>query len=300
MLKNKIVSGSGYTGNAHAPSAEEIAAANKEASESKRPANQTQADEFFKAKANEGIENSPVPEAIFHGASVDPEDLAGGAPRKFIGRAGMRERFGTDMAIGRIDDRLAKELGINLATEEPTYMLCDNYGGNGANYEQEWLFNNPDGRIPTFQSGKNEGEPYRMQGMVLGVVPREVMKEIRDELDAEIAAKEYQLAHGNPDLPSDERELQRMRAESTQAINEMIKGSNTQRMDVADALAMRSKEKVDEDVDKYRWLYSPKPSERGATVETQKNQVDRVLETAKADAKGSRSFAMPGFRDNKK
>lgn len=298
--KRPFTSGRARTGEATPPPAEEVEQEIKEAQAPKAPLGQAQADAFFKAHQATGMEDSPVPEHIFLGASVDPEDMGGGS-RKFIGRKGMRERFGPEMQIGMIDDRLAKMLGIDLSTEEPTYMLMDGYAGNGRNFQDEWLANNPDGRIPVYKSGPHQGQPYNMQGYILGVIPRVVMQEIRDELNEEVTAKQYQLEHGNPDLPSDERKLQEMRAETSESIKQMLQGSSTGKQDLEVALSMRSKEQVEADVDKYRWLYSPKPESRGTdTVTAQKNVVDRALETAKAESKGSKSFAVSGFRDRDK
>lgn len=301
MRTNRTVVGGAYTGPAQPLSAEEQAIAAEEASAPRVPPGVGRASDFMRTKQTEGLEESGMPEKLFLGEAKDPNDTGDGPPRRFIGRQGMRERFPNDMGIGRVTPELAKKLGINLETEVPTYAHCDGYQGGGTQFLSDWMTNNPDGRVPVFQDGPNAGDPYMMKGEVLCVLPREVWNEIQGELNAEVANETDRLMHGNPDA-GNEIEQTRMREENRIAVQQILSGSNTGDMPLETATQLRGADAVAREKARALWkgyTRTNSPSEADA-IAMQKNYVDRALETAKASGTGRQSFAVSGFRDDKK
>ncbi len=303
--KNATVSGPHHTGSVQGLSAEEQQIAQQEASQSKAPMGQAEANAFFQAVAGQVPSGNAVPEQILHGASVDPQDYADSpnAQKGFIGRSGFRERFGPDMAIGGVSPQMRKDYGIR-DDEFVSWCLQDNYAGGGRNFEDEWMQNNPDGRIPRYVGSDKdkEGEKCRMQGMVLTAMPMAVWEEISADNKRIVQERQDLIDHGNPDLPSDNLEVTRMRDENTRSIRKLLEGSPTYGIDFDAAKQMMGDERTAAITEKYLYMHTaqrptPNPAE---AAQAQANAVDRAVETAKAQSTGRTSFAVQGFRDRNK
>lgn len=287
MADRKLVSGPGYSGPAQPPSREEQAIAAEEASSPSVRPGQDRANQFFKDVANDGLADSGIPEAIFRGASVDPEDIVGGE-KKFIGRSGMRERFGTDMAISRVGPELAKKMNIDLSTHVPKWYYQNHYAGSDRNHEDEWIADNPDGEVCLDKDGKK----HHMLGLTLMKLPIPVQREIEADLNEEVQLANAKASTSNPDLPDDNASLKKMRDENAAAINALLRGSMSEKMLIDTATERFTPEETAKISDQFRYAFSARRST------DRENAIDKAVETATTVSSGRKTFAMGAGLEN--
>jgi len=190
-----------------------------------------------------------------------------------------------------VPDHVAKEYGINLDTEVPKWAHENDYGNLGGNDLDDWLANNPEGRVCM-----KDGKQYKMKGEVLCAIP----KWVQAQVDADNNHIADRVGRGEACDPSDgydfpyetgnlsEQEIERRRAESAESIKEMLKDSRTRGLPWEQAVAMFTPEQNQATLDHWTWKdRSVTPSNKPPITDNQlDNRLDKTAETIKNANRG--------------
>lgn len=225
--------------------AAEAEAAAREAAELPTPPGQDQFDQYCRDKAYTGMEESGMPPGIFKGQPIDE--------RPMVTRNDMREMFPVGMGIGRVPDHIIKKYGINLEKEVPRFVHENNYGHMGVNFLDNWLGDNPSGRVPTVG-----GKYYEDKGSVLTTLPIEVQESIDEDFN-KVARNLDKGIVGDPNNgPFDlddlsDAEMKQRREAAREEFALMFQNSPTQGKSLEEAALLFSDEEANEIQARYRW-----------------------------------------------
>jgi len=282
MAGKPLVSGPGYSGPKQPLSATEREIAQEEARTPPTPAGRDAARDYTLAHEAQGKDESGVPEQLFHGEARDDTPI--------VTRNGMRERMRPEVGIGFVSDELKRKYGINPEKEYVKFEHENDYLNRGVNYLDDWLADNPSGRVPTFN-----GEPYKMKGEVMVCVPMEVQQSIWDDYNQ--GAKEFIEGASKKVEKLTEEQLEKRRDETSKAITKMIAGSPTAGKDLDWAASHIDAADAEREREEFAWRgIASKGSER--RPDNRANAVDQAVETLKSSATGRATHAMGAHIDS--